>query len=50
MPVGDYCRRNVGTIKITATLAEAGTRMSEEQAGCLVVFDIADKPCALRSR
>jgi len=47
MPVGDYCRRNVGTIKITATLAEAGTRMSEEQAGCLVVFDIADKPCAL---
>lgn len=47
MPVGDYCRRNVGTIKVTATLAEAGTRMSEEQTGCLVVFDIADKPCAL---
>jgi CBS domain-containing protein len=47
MPVGDYCRRNVGTIKITATLAEAGTRMSEEQTGCLVVFDIADRPCGL---
>jgi CBS domain-containing protein len=47
MPVGDYCRRNVGTIKITATLADAGMRMSEEQTGCLVVFDIADKPCGL---
>jgi len=47
MPVGDYCRRNVGTIKGTATLAEAGTRMKEEQTGCLVVFDITDRPCGL---
>jgi CBS domain-containing protein len=47
MPVGDYCRRNVGTIKGTATLAEAGTRMKEEDTGCLVVFDITDRPCGL---
>lgn len=47
MPVGDYCRRNVGTIKGTATLAEAGTRMKEEHTGCLVVFDITDRPCGL---
>jgi hypothetical protein len=26
---------------------EAGTRMSEEQTGCLVVFDIAGRPCAV---
>lgn len=47
MSVADYCRRNVGTIEITATLAEAGTRMGEEQAGCLVVLDLASRPCAL---
>jgi CBS domain-containing protein len=47
MPVGDYCRRNVGTIEIGATLAAAAARMSEEQAGCLAVFDVADKLCAL---
>jgi CBS domain-containing protein len=47
MPVGDYCRRNVGTIKGTATLAEAGTRMKEEDTGCLVVLDLTDRPCGL---
>jgi CBS domain-containing protein len=47
MPVGDYCRRNVGTIKGTATLAEAGTRMKEENTGCLVVLDLTDRPCGL---
>ena len=47
MPVGDYCRRNVGTIKGTATLAEAGTRMKEEDTGCLVVLDITDRPCGV---
>lgn len=47
MPVGDYCRRNVGSIKGTATLAEAGTRMKEENTGCLVVLDLTDRPCGL---
>ena len=47
MPVGDYCRRNVGTIEISATLAAAAARMNEEQAGCLVVFDANAVACAL---
>ena len=47
MPVGDYCRRTVGTIKGTATLAEAGTRMKDENNGCLVVLDLTDRPCGL---
>ena len=47
MPVGDYCRRSVGTIRGTATLAEAGTRMRDEDLGCLVVLDLHDKPRGL---
>jgi CBS domain-containing protein len=47
MPVGDYCRRNVGTIKGTATLAEAGTRMKQDDTGCLVVLDLSDRPCGV---
>ena len=47
MPVGDYCQRNVGSIKGTATLAEAGMRMKEENTGCLVVLDLTDRPCGL---
>lgn len=47
MPVGDYCRRSVGTIEITATLAAAASRMNEEQAGCLVVLDARAVACAM---
>jgi CBS domain-containing protein len=47
MPIGDYCRRTVGTIKGTATLAEAGTRLKDENNGCLVVLDLTDRPCGI---
>ncbi|MBS1106846.1 MAG: kdsD 2 [Deltaproteobacteria bacterium] len=47
MPVGDYCRRDVGTINGAATLAEAGKRMKEENTGCLVMLDLTDRPCGL---
>lgn len=57
MPVAEYCQRDVRTVGGSATLAEAATRMKEEDVGCLVVVGddarpwgmVTDRDLALRS-
>ncbi len=43
MPVGDYCRRPVQTVRPDESLREAARRMREEGVGALVVVEPDDR-------
>lgn len=40
--VGEFCNRQVATIRKTDTIPEAARRMREQHVGCLVVVEEAD--------
>ena len=55
MPVSDYCRRDVRTIAVDATLRSAARQMADEGIGCLVAVAgrsvrgiLTDRDLALR--
>jgi len=55
MPVSDYCRRDVRTIAVDATLRSAAQQMADEGIGCLVAVAgrsvrgiLTDRDLALR--
>jgi CBS domain-containing protein len=46
MPIGDYCRCDVGTIDASAAIQTAAARMDDESLGCLLVTENG-RPCGI---